>query len=397
MMADAARLRAATGRRTLLFVDEIHRFNRAQQDAFLPYVERGDIVLVGATTENPSFELNAALLSRCRVVVLEPLAGASSWRCSARAGRRRSAGSASAGVAARATRRSRAIAQLADGDAPPGAQPARAARSTDARLDGGAELAGPSTTSAQLRAAQGPALRQERRGALQPHLGAPQVAARERSGRGALLAGAHARGGRGPALRGAAAGALRREDVGLADPQALDRRRSPAGRPTSGWARPRASWRSPRSRSISRSRRRATRSTGPGASVAATIAERPAEPVPLAIRNAPTALMKGLGYGRGYVYAPDTGRGVARPRLPARDPAGTRFYDPSGKGVEERLGERLDEFARRRAAARSATGRRVAGREVGRRICRLPPLRPTYFSRRDCSSRATRREIRIAR
>ncbi|HZF10320.1 MAG TPA: AAA family ATPase, partial [Thermoanaerobaculia bacterium] len=73
VMAEAARLRRAQGRRTLLFVDEIHRFNRAQQDAFLPYVEKGDIVLVGATTENPSFEINAALLSRCRVVVLEPL------------------------------------------------------------------------------------------------------------------------------------------------------------------------------------------------------------------------------------------------------------------------------------------------------------------------------------
>src|SRR3954471_13471594 len=73
VMAEAVRLRKAQGRRTLLFVDEIHRFNRAQQDAFLPYVESGDVVLVGATTENPSFELNGALLSRSRVVVLEPL------------------------------------------------------------------------------------------------------------------------------------------------------------------------------------------------------------------------------------------------------------------------------------------------------------------------------------
>jgi len=66
--------RAYHGRRTLLFVDEIHRFNKAQQDAFLPYVERGDIILIGATTENPSFEINSALLSRSRVFVLEPLA-----------------------------------------------------------------------------------------------------------------------------------------------------------------------------------------------------------------------------------------------------------------------------------------------------------------------------------
>ena len=73
VMAEAARLRGADSRQTLLFVDEIHRFNRAQQDAFLPYVESGDILLIGATTENPSFHINSALLSRCRLVVLRPL------------------------------------------------------------------------------------------------------------------------------------------------------------------------------------------------------------------------------------------------------------------------------------------------------------------------------------
>lgn len=76
LMARAAADRQRTGRRTLVFVDEIHRFNKAQQDAFLPHVERGDIVLVGATTENPSFEVNGALLSRCRALLLEPLGAA---------------------------------------------------------------------------------------------------------------------------------------------------------------------------------------------------------------------------------------------------------------------------------------------------------------------------------
>jgi len=74
VMADSERERRASGHRTLLFVDEIHRFNKAQQDAFLPYVERGDVTLIGATTENPSFEVIGALLSRCRTVMLEPLA-----------------------------------------------------------------------------------------------------------------------------------------------------------------------------------------------------------------------------------------------------------------------------------------------------------------------------------
>ncbi|MBI4481445.1 MAG: AAA family ATPase, partial [Acidobacteria bacterium] len=73
VMAEAERFRRATGRRTILFIDEIHRFNKAQQDAFLPYVERGDIILIGATTENPSFEVIAPLLSRAKVYVLNPL------------------------------------------------------------------------------------------------------------------------------------------------------------------------------------------------------------------------------------------------------------------------------------------------------------------------------------
>ena len=109
---------AARGRRTILFVDEIHRFNKAQQDAFLPRVEAGDIVLIGATTENPSFEVNAALLSRSKVFVLQPLDAADD--------RARSCGArwptASAASARRehrrvATRRSPAIARFANGDA----------------------------------------------------------------------------------------------------------------------------------------------------------------------------------------------------------------------------------------------------------------------------------------
>src|SRR5438067_3778257 len=73
MMEEARKLRGRRGMKTIVFIDEIHRFNKAQQDAFLPYVESGDITLIGATTENPSFEVNSALLSRCKVVVLPPL------------------------------------------------------------------------------------------------------------------------------------------------------------------------------------------------------------------------------------------------------------------------------------------------------------------------------------
>ncbi len=129
VMAEAARFRRQDGRRTLLFVDEIHRFNRSQQDAFLPYVERGDIVLVGATTENPSFELNSALLSRCRVVVLEPLHPAELERLLERAlhDEERGLGKTVAAVGARG-RAGGAPGDRAAGPGrrPQGAQPARA-------------------------------------------------------------------------------------------------------------------------------------------------------------------------------------------------------------------------------------------------------------------------------
>src|SRR4029079_6476214 len=116
VMAEAARIRRATGRRTLLFVDEIHRFNRAPQDAFLPYVESGEIVLVGATTENPSFELNGALLSRCRVVVLDPLSPADLVQLLERALADAERGLGGRGLAADDEALA-SIAQLASGDA----------------------------------------------------------------------------------------------------------------------------------------------------------------------------------------------------------------------------------------------------------------------------------------
>ena len=98
VMAEAEQMRRRLGRRTILFIDEIHRFNKAQQDAFLPRVEAGDIVLIGATTENPSFEVNSALLSRSQVFVLQPLTADRDRHCPApRAGRRRSGAGARAG------------------------------------------------------------------------------------------------------------------------------------------------------------------------------------------------------------------------------------------------------------------------------------------------------------
>src|SRR6195256_2460989 len=116
VMAEAERARRATGRRTIVFIDEIHRFNKAQQDAFLPRVESGDIVLIGATTENPSFEVNAALLSRSKVFVLQPLeaAGIEQILRRALADRERGLGSMDIEVSDDAVA---AIAMYANGDA----------------------------------------------------------------------------------------------------------------------------------------------------------------------------------------------------------------------------------------------------------------------------------------
>ena len=127
VMAEAERLRRTTGRRTIVFIDEIHRFNKAQQDAFLPRVEAGDIVLIGATTENPSFEVNAALLSRSKVFVLRGLNDRRGRGDPARA--RSTDAERGLGAAARrrsTTRRMRAIALYANGDARVGAEPAGA-------------------------------------------------------------------------------------------------------------------------------------------------------------------------------------------------------------------------------------------------------------------------------
>src|SRR2546429_5216062 len=116
VVAEAERERARHGTRTILFVDEIHRFNRAQQDAFLPHVEKGTLILIGATTENPSFEVNSALLSRCRVYVLQPLGEPEVVEILRRAlaDRERGLGAAGVSVAEDALAH---IARLANGDA----------------------------------------------------------------------------------------------------------------------------------------------------------------------------------------------------------------------------------------------------------------------------------------
>ncbi len=203
VMAEAEDDRRRRGRRTILFIDEIHRFNKSQQDAFLPRVEAGDIVLIGATTENPSFEVNAALLSRSKVYVLKPLSPEAIRRIVSRAvtDRDRGLGGAVAVDRRRRARGDRAIRQRR-----------RAHRAQSSRHGRRRRGGGPANYASAHR---GPGaeprapLRQDGRRALQPDLGAPQVHAQQRSRRVGVLAGAHARGGRGSALRRTTARALR--------------------------------------------------------------------------------------------------------------------------------------------------------------------------------------------
>ncbi|HET9768973.1 MAG TPA: replication-associated recombination protein A [Thermoanaerobaculia bacterium] len=360
VMAEAARLHRGTGpqsrgRRTLLFVDEIHRFNRAQQDAFLPYVESGEIVLVGATTENPSFELNGALLSRCRVVVLEPLSPADLVRLLERALADEERGLGTQRLAADADALA-TIAQLASGDARRALNllelvAADAAPAVDA-------TAGPArtiTAADVTRVAQRKVLLYDKSGEEHFNLiSALHKSLRESDADAALywLARMLAA-GEDPRYVARRLARFASEDVGLADPQALpqtlaawdayQRLGSPEGELALAQATLYLAL-APKSNAVYRAYGDARR----------TVEERPADPVPKVIRNAPTKLMDRLGYGGGYVYAHDTEEGVGGLDCLPETLAGTTFYHPTSNGFEAELADRLARFGelRRRAAKR---------------------------------------------
>ncbi|HEV7519102.1 MAG TPA: replication-associated recombination protein A [Thermoanaerobaculia bacterium] len=353
VMAEAARLRRAQGRRTLLFVDEIHRFNRAQQDAFLPYVEKGDIVLVGATTENPSFELNAALLSRCRVVVLEPLSSADLITLLERALADRERGLGDSGVTLEAEAKAH-LAQLASGDARKALNLLELAVA-DAQEEGVDRV----DAAAVQRVAQRKVLLYDKAGEEHFNLiSALHKSLRDSDADAALywltrmLAA-----GEDPLYLARRMIRFASEDIGLADPQALPqalagweafhRLGSPEGELALAQVALYLAL-APKSNAIYTGYKEARR----------TVEERPADPVPMAIRNAPTKLMKGLGYGSGYVYAHDTEEGTAGLDCLPEALAGTELYVPKGEGFEAELKVRREEIRGRRAAAQAT---RAAG------------------------------------
>ena len=339
VMAEAARRRGSEARRTLLFVDEIHRFNRAQQDAFLPYVESGDILLIGATTESPSFHVNSSLLSRCRLVVLRPLSEAELERVVAQAVADEERGLGSLQIEleddALAT-----LVQMASGDA------RRALNLVElVALDATADKVRRIDAERVSRVVQQKVLLYDKSGEEHFNLiSALHKSLRESDPDAALYWLARMlTAGEAPLYIARRLVRFASEDVGLADPMALPqalaawdayhRLGSPEGEVALAQATLYLSM-APKSNSV----------YAAYGEVRRVVEDEPAAPVPAALRNAPTALMKELGYGKGYVYAHSTEEGVGGIECLPDNLAGRRFYRPQERGFERELSKRLEEF-----------------------------------------------------
>ena len=343
-LIDEARDRQALqGRGTILFVDEIHRFNKAQQDAFLPHVEDGTIVLIGATTENPSFEVIAPLLSRTRVLVLQPLADEEIGQVLDRALHDPERGLGAAALTLPPETRD-FLAARADGDARIALGALEIAASL-VRQRGEHVL----TLGLVEEALQQKALRYDKGGEEHYNVISAFIKSLRASDPDAALYWLMRmlEAGEDPLFIARRMVIFAAEDVGNADPEALQvavaakdafhfvglpEGRIPLAQATTYLAA------APKSNASYRAMLAAM----------AAVSEHGALPVPLALRNAPTPLMKGLGYGRGYHYPHDYEGGVVAQDCLPDDLVGTRFYEPTDRGAEAAIGERL----RRKAAAK---------------------------------------------
>jgi putative ATPase len=343
LMEDARKGRRLRGSRTIVFIDEIHRFNRAQQDAFLPYVEAGDIVLIGATTENPSFEVNSALLSRSKVVVIPPLdrdqvrtildramatAHVEKFRLGITAGALDFLAATSGGDARQALNSLQLIVETA----PPGAE---------VDLDGARSIL-------------------QRRSLLYDKSGDQHyniISALHKSIRnGDADASMYwlarmIEGGEDPLYIARRLVRAASEDVGLADPEALQLAIAVKdavhfiGMPEGGVALAQLVIylaQAPKSNAIYYGYEAARREVREG--------DNP--PVPLHIRNAPTGLMKDLGYGAEYEYAHDFEEQTTSMECLPESLTGRRFYEPKASGREMEIHERLERLRRARESMR---------------------------------------------
>ncbi len=350
---DGARtLLRKTGQRTILFLDEIHRFNRAQQDVFLPFIESGEIVLIGATTENPSFELNGALLSRCETIVFDPLSPESIARIVRRALSDAERGAGGAGVAFSDDAISFA-AQFAGGDA------RRALNLVETAVSDAAGVLASGSVRPEIGVDR---LREISRKKIllydksgEEHFNL--ISALHKSMRDSdvdasiywMLRMIDA--GEEPLYLARRIVRFASEDVGLADPRALrvalDAKEAFdfLGNPEGVLALVEAAAYcalAPKSNALYVAEK----------AVRADIDEMPAEPVPPVIRNAVTKLMKKVGYGKGYRYAHDEPEGTAGIDCLPESLRGRRYYEPKGAGEEKELRERLDAILEARKRAR---------------------------------------------
>ena len=339
------------GSRTILFVDEIHRFNKAQQDAFLPYVERGSIRLIGATTENPSFELNAALLSRCRVYTLQPLTEEQVISLLHRAMVDEVHGLGASRVIADDDALA-TIAAYASGDA----------RNALNALEVAANLALAKSKSAAHITKELAAEALQRRVLLYDKQGEQHydiISALHKSVRNSdadaslYWLGRMLQAGEDPMSVARRVVRMAVEDIGLAAPEALNLCLSARdamhflGSPEGELALAQAVVYlalAPKSNAVY---------TAYGA-VTADIDATAAEPVPLHLRNAPTKLMKSLDYGRDYQYAHDLEGKVADMECLPPSLAGRRYYHPTQEGREKTLAQRMEEIARIRSGKTKA-------------------------------------------
>lgn len=336
----------ARGRHTILFVDEVHRFNKAQQDAFLPYVEQGLVTLIGATTENPSFEVNSALLSRASVYVLEALDEAAMSGLFERA-----RALACAELAFEDTARERLIG-FADGDA-------RRLMNLVEQVQVAAETAGVNpVTAAFVDEALSRNLRRFDKGGEAFY---DQISALHKSVRGSHPDAAlywlcrMLDGGADPLYVGRRLVRMAVEDVGLADPRALElalnacttyeRLGSPEGELALAQA-----------TVFLASAAKSNAVYNAYNAARQFVAKDGSRPVPLHLRNAPTRLMKELGYGKAYRYAHDEPEGYAAGEsyLP-EGMAEPGWYRPVDRGLELRIGEKLRHLRALDAEARSRT------------------------------------------
>ncbi len=336
---------AQFGSRTILFVDEIHRFNKAQQDAFLPYVERGTIRLIGATTENPSFEINAALLSRCRVYTLQALSEEDVIGLLRRALADAERGLGASGIEADDEALA-SIAAYASGDA----RTALNALEVSARL---AEGRGETliTKALAAEAMQRRMLLYDKKG--EQHydiISALHKSVRNSDPDAALYwLGRMLEAGEDPMYCARRLVRMAVEDIGLAAPEALNLCMSARdamhflGSPEGDLALAQAAVYlalAPKSNAVY---------TAYGA-VKADIQKTVAEPVPLHLRNAPTRLMKELDYGKGYQYAHDEEGKVADMDCLPASLRGRKYYVPTTEGRERQLAQRMEEISRIKAA-----------------------------------------------